>query len=198
MDLSCEEIVKKIDIYLDAHPNIALPIVAEKLHMSGQAIEEALKKVEGVTFREFQSNKRLVQAFAQLGELSPAADGPYEEKRARRRFIIPKATVRYRMSGFWYRKSELSSPCPLVDISRDGLAFLGDQSVLAKKRISLIIQFPGEEALQVKGSVVYTIATGIAGFRYRIGVTFSPFDDKRGCNTLASLNVLARLEEIYT
>jgi hypothetical protein len=197
MSLEYDEIVKKVDNLLDTHPNATLPVVAEKLQLSGQAIEEALKRVEGVTFREFQSNKRLVQAFHQLGAMSPAADGPYEENRARHRFIIPKAAVRYRMSGFWHKESEFSSQCPLVDISRKGLAFLSDQLAAVNRRISLILKFPGEEALQLEGRVVYAIATGIIGYRYRMGVEFLPFADKRGCNTLTSFDILVRLEEIH-
>jgi hypothetical protein len=198
MDLSHDEIVQKVDAHLDAHPNAALPIVAEKLQLASQAIEEALNKVEGVTFQEFQSNKRLAQAFEQLGEMSTATNGPYEIARARRRLIMPKTTVRYRLPGFWRRKSEFSNRCPLIDVSKDGLAFLADHGPRPQKRISLILKFPGEEALQVHGCVVYAVATGIIGYRYRIGVKFLPFADKRGCNSLKSLDVLAKLEEIHT
>jgi hypothetical protein len=198
MDMSQDRIVQIVDAHLAAHPNAALPTVAEKLQVTCQAIEEALNKIEGSTFREFQSNKRLVQAFRQLGEMSPAVNGPCETKRVRQRFIIPKVSVRYRFPGFWRRKREFSNQCPLVDIGRDGLAFLSDNSASPNKRISLILKFPGEEALQVHGRVAYAIATGIAGYRYRIGIEFFAFADKRGCNTPASLDVLARLEETFS
>jgi hypothetical protein len=198
MGLNHDEIVRQVDAILDSHPNAIVRIVAQKLQVTSQAIEEALNKVQETTYLEFQSNKKLARAFGQLGEISPATDGPYEMVRVRRRFMVPKTTVRYRLSGFWQRKSEFSNQFPLVDISCSGLAFLADQLVNPKKRISLVLKFPGEEALQFHGRVVYAIATGIIGYRYRIGVELFPFTNKRGCNTLKSLDFLARLEKIHS
>jgi hypothetical protein len=158
-----------------------------------------LHAIEGITYQEFQEEKRLAQVFKQLGALSPAANGPYEITRARQRLAIPRATVHYGIPGLWSRKVEYSHPCPLVDLSCDGLALLTDLALKANKRISTLLKFPGEEEIiRVEGRILYTVATGIAGYRYRIGVQFLPFSGQKGCNDLKSLNVLTKIEKAYT
>jgi hypothetical protein len=190
------EVVKKVDSHLTAHPHATLQIAARMLETTEQIIEEALREVEGVSFQEFLANKRLEQAFKQLGEFNPAARGPYGTARARPRVIIPKTTVRYRIHSFWIRKSSYSNQCPLVDLSSDGLAFLADSAQSPGKRISLILKFPGgEETLRVEGRVVYALATGIAGYRYRIGTQFLPFAERRGCNSPKAHEILVNLEK---
>jgi len=197
MNTNYREVVQKVNSHLAAHPNASLLIVAEKLQTTSQAIEEALQNIEGIGFDEFRAGIRLEQAFEQLGEMSPAANGPYERMRARRRIAIPKATLRYRMIGFWRRKSDFSGHCPLVDLSPDGLAFLADQARKPDRGILLVLNLPGEtETLQLRGRIVYSVATGIVGYRYRIGVQFLPFAERRGCNSLKALDVITRLERI--
>jgi hypothetical protein len=79
------------------------------------------------------------------------------------------------------------------------LAFLADQDPGHKKRISMVLKLPGEEGvLQIEGCIMYAVATGIAGFRYRIGVQFMAFSDRKGYNTRKALDVLTRIEETYT
>ncbi len=199
MGIDQTEIIQKVASQLAAHPNATLPIIAERLGTTEQAIENAINEIEGVSFQEFRANKQLEQAFKQLGEISIAANGPWESIRVRRRLTIPKATVRFKARGFWTGSTDFSGRCPLVDISRDGLALLADQSLKPQKRISLLLRLPGEEeTLQMEGRVVYAVATGIAGFRYRIGVQFLPFSEKKGQNTIKALNALIRIEETFT
>ncbi len=201
MTLGSHEVVQKVDSMLAAHPNAALQIIAERLGVTAQVIEECLHEVEGVSFHEFRANKRLAQAFDQLGELSPARNGPYETIRAHRRLIIPKTTVRYQPHSpwLWIQKSNYSTHCPLVDLSRDGLAFLTDHAPMPEKQISMLLRFPGgEEISRLKGRVIYAVATGIAGYRYRVGVQFLPFVDRRGCNAIKVLDLLVNLEQTYT
>jgi hypothetical protein len=197
MSLNRHDIVQQVDLQLKAHPNAILQTIALKLGISEQFIEAALQEIEGLSFREFQANRRLEQAFRQLGELSIAANGPWE-RRAKQRVIIPRATVRYRIHSFWSRKPDYSSPCPLVDFSSDGLALLADEDAQPQKQISLVLKFPGDgEELQVEGFVAYSAATGIAGYRYRIGIRFLPFDNRKGSNTPKVLDALTRIEKIY-
>jgi hypothetical protein len=95
------------------------------------------------------------------------------------------------MRRFWTRNQSYSNPLPLVDLSRGGLALLSDAALATDKRISLWLQFPekGEE-LRLEGTTVYAVATGIAGFRYRVGIQFLPFADRRGCNDPKVLDLL--------
>lgn len=192
------EIVQKVDSYLQMHPNISLHLLSKRLGIEPSVIEEALHVTEDITYREFQEEKRLAQAFEHMGLMSPAANGPYEIVRARQRLVIPRATVRYGIPGFWSRKIEYSNPCPLMDLSRDGLALLTDYALKANKRIVTLLKFQEEEILRVEGRIVYAVATGIAGYRYRIGIRFLPFSGEKGCNDLKTLDVLTKIENVLT
>jgi hypothetical protein len=198
MSLDRDDIIRQVEFLLKAHPNATLPIIAQMMGIAEQLITDALREAEGLSFQEYRAARLLDQAFSQLGEFSIAASGP-AERRAQRRAIIPKATVKYRIHGFWNRSESFSDPCPLVDFGCDGLALLTDESVEPQKQLSLIIKFPGEEeTVQVEGCVVYAVATGIAGFRYRLGIQFLPFGKHKGGNTLKALDTLTRIEKIYT
>jgi len=198
MNFDPKEVVEQLDLQLEAHPNATLQIIAERMQISSQKIVESLQEVEGVTFPEYQANKRLARAFEQLGELSPAANGPYEITRARQRITIPNAVVKFQAYSFWRRSSHFSSQCPLMDLSGDGLAFITDRALKPKKRILLLLKLPGkDDFVLVKGYVAYIVATGIAGYRYRIGVHFLPFTESRGCNNLRTMETLAALEKTY-
>jgi PilZ domain len=199
MDEDFADIVQKVDSYLRIHPNISLQLLVNKLNIPEPVIDAALHAIEGISYQEFQEEKRLAQAFKQLGALSPAANGPYDIVRARQRLAIPRAKVQYGIPGFWRRKIEYSHPCPLVDLSCEGLALLTDSALKPNRRISTLLKFPGaEEILHVEGRIAYVLATGIAGYRYRIGVQFLPFSGQKGCNDLKSLDVLAKIEKTYT
>jgi len=60
-----------------------LPIIAERLGMTEQAIENALHEIEGLSFQEFRATDAGT-SIQQLGEISIAANGPWEAIRARR------------------------------------------------------------------------------------------------------------------
>jgi hypothetical protein len=197
MSLSHHEIVQQVETQLTAHPNATLQIIAQRLGIAEQLISDALREAEGFSFQEYQDRRRLEQAFRQLGEFSIAANGPLE-RRAKRRIFIPKATAKYRMQSFWSRSASYSNSCPLVDFSSDGIALLADETAPLQKRIALALKFPGEEeTLQVEGCVVYSVATGIAGYRYRIGIQFLPFGRQKGGNTVEALESLTRIENAW-
>jgi hypothetical protein len=196
MTWDSREIFQKIDSHLTSHPHATLQAVAEKLGITGQIIEAVLRDMESVSFREFLENKRLAQAFKQLGAGETAASGPWEKQRTRPRAIIPKTTVKYRIPSFWIRNRSYSDPCPLVDLNSGGLAFLADQAPKTGSWVSLLLRFPGEEdTLSLAGHLVYAVATGIAGYRYRVGIKFLPFSERKGFNTLKALDILDKFEK---
>jgi len=172
-----------------------LQIIAGKLELSTQDIENALREADGMSFQEFQQGRRLNEAFRQLGTDRIAPLGPWEKSRLRRRMIIPRTTVQYRIRSLWNYGRSYSDPCPLVDLSSGGLAFLADVSLQPGKHMSLLLKFPDkEEPLRVEGNSVYAVATGIAGYRNRIGIQFLPFAERRGCNSLKVLEALTQFE----
>ena len=95
-------------------------------------------------------------------------------------------------------KRSYSNPCPAIDLCGGGLAFLDDLLQKPGMRISMLLKLKGrEEEIPLEGHVVYSVATGIAGYRYRIGIQFLPFADRKGCNSLEALAVLIKYEKDY-
>jgi hypothetical protein len=189
------EIFHKVETFIALHPMATLTSTADGLGLSKKEIEQALLETNGTSFQDFLQNWRLREAFKQLGAYRAAPPGPWEKTRSNSRQIIPKTTVRYCVRSFWPRSLSFSNPCPLVDLSSGGLGFLADDAPVPGKRIVLLLKFPEkEEDLRLEGKVVYTVATGIAGFRHRIGVQFLPFAERRGCNNPKVLSALVEFE----
>jgi AraC-like DNA-binding protein len=198
MTMDSQEVIQKVNSHLTAHPNAALQVVAEELGIMKQRIEQILREVEGASFEEFRENMRLEQALRLLEASGVAMGAPNEKTRIRQRFIIPRTTLKYETHSLWIRKPGFSSPCPLVDLSREGLSFLADYAPKPGKWVSLLLKFPGREATRrVEGRVVYAVATGIAGYRYRVGIKFLPFAERRGCNTPKVFDVLVEFEKTF-
>lgn len=181
MDL--QEISTKVESFLQGHWNTSLSNAADKLGVSSQEIEQAIRQTHGMSFQEFQQSLRLNEAFRQLGESRTIPQGSWEETRYHPRRVIPRTTVQYRIRSFWGHRRSFSTPHPLIDLSCGGLALLADMPPALRKRVSLLLKLPDRvDALQLEGRIVYAVATGIAGFRYRVGIQFLPFENRRGCN----------------
>jgi AraC-like DNA-binding protein len=181
--MDSRDITLKVESFLQFHPNASLSHAADRLGLSPQDIEQALQASNGMQFQEFQQNLKLNEAFRQLGETRLMPMGSWEETRYHPRRIIPKTTVRYKVRSFWTPVRNFSIPYPLVDLSCGGLALLSDVLPALRKHVSLLLKFPDRsDELRLQGRIVYAVATGIAGFRYRVGIQFLPFADRRGCN----------------
>ncbi len=195
MTMDSQAILQKVDAHLVVHPNATLQSAAESLGIARQEIEQALSELEGASFQEFRENRRLARALKHLASSDAAVTGPWEKQRTQPRIIIPKTAVKYHIRSFWIHNRHFSNLCPLIDLSSGGLAFLTDNALKIGICLSMLLKLAGEEEmLQLEGHVVYVVATGIAGYRYRIGIKFLPFNDRRGFNTLKALNLLKRLE----
>jgi hypothetical protein len=115
------------------------------------------------------------------------------------RFVIPGATLNFRVRGFWHRKGQVSTEkSPVVNISRRGLAFLTDNPPSANRVTVLVKYAENEDPMSLDGRVVYSLprGTGLA-YRFRVGVEFSPFSPKKGHNSLVSQGLLEYLEKIH-
>jgi hypothetical protein len=189
--MDSKEIAQKVESFLQFHPNASLTHASDRLRFSTQDIEEALREARGMHFEEFRENLKLNEALRQLGETRIMPLGSWEETRYHPRKVIPRTTVRYRVRNFWNPTRNFSRPYPLVDLSCGGLALLSDVVPALHKRVSLHLKFPDViDELQLEGRVIYAVATGIAGFRHRIGIQFLPFGDRRGYNHPRDLETL--------
>jgi len=191
--MDSREICQKLESWLGSHPNAALPIAAERLGLDREEIVKALREFEGKSYDEFRQSLKLADAFRQLGADRTAPPGPWEKMRSGPRRIIPRTTVQYRIRGFWFFGKGYSKQCPLVDLSSGGMAFLADAAPSPGTRVSLLLKFPEKEEIRVEGNVVYAVASGVAGYRRRIGIQFLPFAERRGCNSPKVLDTLTQV-----
>jgi AraC-like DNA-binding protein len=190
------EVLQKINAHLATHPNASLQAVAEKLGMASQEIERCLNEIEGVSFQQLREGSRLAEAFRQLNANRSLVNQLWETKHTPMRIVIPEATIKYRIHNFWPYRCAFSNPCPVIDLNSSGLGFLADLSQKPGKRVSLHLTLPGmKELLELNGHIAYSVATGISGYRYRVGIRFLPFAKRRGCNSLEALAILNRLEK---
>ena len=196
MNQNAHDILKKINAHLAVHPNASLQATAEKLGMTPQEVERILTETEGISFQQLRESSRLEEAFRLLKANETAAIGSWEVQRAGPRIIVPGTTLKYHIHRGWIHKPRYSNSCPTIDLCGGGLAFLDDLLQKPGMRISMLLKLQGrEEEIPLEGSVVYSVATGIAGYRYRVGIQFLPFTDREGCNSLETLAILIKFEK---
>jgi AraC-like DNA-binding protein len=195
MDL--RELFKNIDIRIAQNPNATSRSLAQELHVTSRLIEQAVREMDGVSFREYRENWRLADALRILEEKRKgSAAGYYHFQRAERRITLPGATVAYLLHGRGVRKSEFSNFHPLIDLSGIGMAFLSDRPSKPGRMASFLIKYDdAKESLRLEGKIVYAVGIDAAGSQFRIGVRFMPFDSQKGCNTPETLNVLRQLKQ---
>lgn len=167
------------------------------LHELYENIERAVREIGCVPFRGYREKKQLAQALKILEKKGNAAPCSIHDTN-RQRLTIPGATVRYVLGGRGILKSGYSNACPMINLSRGGLAFLASRPAKPGTKVSLIVSFSEKgEPLRLEGRIVYGVAVDIAGYQYRLGIKFQPFAMKRGCNTPEALETIARLERIH-
>jgi AraC-like DNA-binding protein len=195
MDL--RELSRNIDSRITQNPNLTSRRLAQELGVTAQLIEQAVREVDGVSFREYRENRRLALALRMLEEKrKESAAGYYRFQRAESRVTLPGATVAYLLRGRGIRKFDFSDFHPLIDLSGIGMAFLSDRPSKPGRTASFLIKYDDtKDALRLEGNIVYAVATDTTGSQYRIGVRFLPFDAQKGCNLPESLAILKQLKQ---
>ena len=121
------------------------------------------------------------------------------EKRACIRFLIPGATVSYKLEKPLLSKKKRNEEfCPLADISRGGLRFLSQESLNIDDEVSLKIAIPGEQIpLFLKGKVRWTAPKTHKKYKQQTGVQFYPYGEKKGQNYPGALVKIIALEQKF-
>jgi AraC-like DNA-binding protein len=198
------ELLSEVDLCFTRDPNLTLNALAEELGVEAEEIERAINEVGGLSFGEYREDKRMAQALSRLSqepaarEMTATTVAVYKKRRACLRFVVPGATICYLVHGSKTRRGVFSAPCPVVNLSKSGLAFLTDHPPRAGRRVSLHLRSPatGTE-LSLEGTVVYARISSQTSYRYRAGITFRPFADKVGCNTRDALMLIVGLEQAF-
>ena len=121
------------------------------------------------------------------------------ERRACIRFEIPGATVSYKIKKRIFEKHEFEEEfCPLLDMSRGGLRFFAQKTLKIGAPVSIEISIPGERVpLAISGRVRWSAPNIGKSFKYRMGVQFSPYGEKKGQNYPGILVKIISLEQKY-
>jgi len=191
--MDVKQLLKDIDSLIASNPSSTARSLAQELNVTTRTIEKAVREVDGVSFNEYLENRQLARVLKTLEDRREAEN---QSRRAEPRKTIPGATVTYFLHGNRIRKSRSSASYPIFDLSRGGMAFLSDRPLKPGRRISLFLKcLDTTDAIRVEGDVVYSLAVDIAGYQYRTGVRFVPFEPREGCNPPETLEILTRLLE---
>ena len=111
------------------------------------------------------------------------------------RFRVPGATVYFRLRGFL--KYKVDEICPVLDLSRGGMAFATNSRVKPGKKLSIFLECSDRDArIELRGQVVYCLPHPGMDYQYHIGFAFDPFAGK-GSNSAGSWEALAEIEQLY-
>jgi len=190
MDL--RQLLKSVDSLIASNPGLTLKSLAKELNVTAWTIEKAVREVDGVSFSEYVENRQLAYVLGAIEEKREAEN--HKSTRAEPRSIIPGATVAYILHGIGIREPSPPVHYPIFDLSSGGMAFLSDRPLKPGKRVSLFLNcVERKDELQLEGDIVYALASEIAGYQYRVGVRFIPFEAKEGCNSPEARESLAKL-----
>ena len=191
------ELFSKVEVLLASYPDSTLVDLAQELGVSDRVIERVIREFTGLSFRELREGRLLAQALQLVTLLPPMPADPtavYQRQRAVRRFIVPGATVCWRLGP---GGQDFSKPSPLINLSRIGLAFLCDNPPRPGSRVSVLLtSVHAEIQLQLEGFAIGTVPSNIPGYRYRAGVQFQPFAAGSG-NSPEALEIIGKLERNY-
>lgn len=121
------------------------------------------------------------------------------ERRTCIRFEVPGATLSYKLKKPLVVKPGYEEEfCPILDLSRGGLRFLAQQEQKVGTPVILKIAIPGERVpLELLGHVRWAAPSAKKGYRYQIGVQFSPYGEKKGQNYPGALVKIIALEQKF-
>jgi Tfp pilus assembly protein PilZ len=104
------------------------------------------------------------------------------EKRECERFVITGAAVHYKKDAFFHKPDYSYYSYPVSHISKGGMDFLCDDSFDAGAKMMLKLIVPKEDPVIIKGKVVWVAANPEKSYKYRVGVHFEPYGEKKGQN----------------
>lgn len=117
----------------------------------------------------------------------------FVEKRMCRRFVIPGAEARYKKTSLFIFPKGFSESYPVLDVSKGGLAFVGEEKFRRGKKLIVQLLVPTETSLALHATVRWQGRW--AGSELRVtGVEFMPFGNRKGWNSPETLDILRRLD----
>jgi c-di-GMP-binding flagellar brake protein YcgR len=120
------------------------------------------------------------------------------ERRACKRFEVPGATVSYNQDELSASEKKYREEfCPILDISRGGIKFIGKKRLEIESELNMKISIPGETLpLNLRGRVRW-ISLSEKKEKYLVGIQFNPYGEKQGQNYPGNLVKIIALEQKY-
>jgi len=120
------------------------------------------------------------------------------ERRTCIRFEVPGAAVSYTQNELSTSEKRYEEEfCPILDISRGGIKFLGKKSLEIDSELNMKISIPGEGLpLNFRGRVRW-ISVSEKKEKYLVGIQFNPYGEKHGQNYPGNLVKIIALEQKY-
>ena len=135
---------------------------------------------------------------ARQDEIHPKPPIP-ERKCAR--FIVPNATIAYEHSHFGRTNGKSAAQdevSPVVDISTAGIAFLTNHTPKLGGISLHLVCSEDREPIPLNGVVAYFVVRDAGlDYRYRVGVEFQAFSERKGQNSVYARGRLERLEQLF-
>jgi len=123
----------------------------------------------------------------------------FEDRRAFKRFIIPKGQVFYKKQKKLPILYKFNGPASMKDISKSGVCFTVEKSLQQGEIVIMEIIIPGFDKIQLKGEIRWIGPQKEVGATFT-GLQFLPFGVKKHFNSLDTLNKLrsitAHLEKL--
>lgn len=118
------------------------------------------------------------------------------EKRRCRRFKIPGMEIRFKEKRFLFSLQKISKPYPVIDVSKGGLSFACQKTLIIGKKLFVQLLIPDETSLELN-SIVREQERIIGSDKKITRIEFMPFGSHHGGNSLELLDVLRRLDKKY-
>ena len=118
------------------------------------------------------------------------------EKRRCRRFEIPGAKAKFRKRGLLVSVQAFSEPCPVINVSKGGMAFICSKKLSTGKKLLVQLLVPNETPLSLKCIVRGQEQVMGSGKKFT-RIELMPFGGRHGWNAREKLDVLRSLDQKY-
>ncbi len=121
------------------------------------------------------------------------------KKRSCERFSIPGAVMYYRIKPRFFGRSRFTADYfPILNISKGGVSFVCNRRLRAGASLIVKMEIPDMEALpEILAEVRWIAANPEQSYRYRTGLAFKPYGDKKNQNKKSILERLESLENCF-
>lgn len=118
------------------------------------------------------------------------------EKRKCRRFGIPGGKAKFKKNGLMNIFRRFSKEYPVSNLSKGGLAFICEEQFRPGAKLMVQLLTPNEVPVTLRSRMLAKGQPDDSAYEL-VGVEFLPFGNRKGWNSLETLDILRKLDEQY-